>query len=114
SAGDCIPCGIAQCGNKCVDTGNDRQNCGSCGHACTGTQQCVSGACAAGVTMIAVGPTAQGKIGSNGAYPQDLAQVRVDSALPMQVVTVDITINNQDAGHNSLTLFSGINETPTL
>jgi hypothetical protein len=37
--------GYSQCGANCVDTSNDKQNCGQCGHRCSGTKPCVAGEC---------------------------------------------------------------------
>jgi hypothetical protein len=33
------------CGNKCVDTKTDDQNCGGCGNPCAAGESCVDGAC---------------------------------------------------------------------
>jgi phospholipase C len=33
------------CGGSCIDVTADDQNCGSCGHACTGAQHCAAGVC---------------------------------------------------------------------
>ncbi|HEX6243159.1 MAG TPA: hypothetical protein VFZ61_19735 [Polyangiales bacterium] len=33
------------CGDKCVDTRQDRENCGYCGLACAGSLQCLEGVC---------------------------------------------------------------------
>ena len=30
---------------ECVDTDTDADNCGSCGHVCTGSQECCDGEC---------------------------------------------------------------------
>ncbi len=38
-------CTSTMCGNACVDTSNDPDNCGSCGTACTSTQVCSQGKC---------------------------------------------------------------------
>ena len=35
--------GLTSCGGKCVDTGNDPQNCGGCGVVCN--TPCVAGVC---------------------------------------------------------------------
>ena len=35
------------CGEQCVDVGNDPANCGACGHACAAGQPCAGGACGA-------------------------------------------------------------------
>jgi len=43
-AGAC-PLGERQCGNACVDPGNDANNCGRCGTACTGGKACFGGKC---------------------------------------------------------------------
>ena len=43
-AGAC-PLGERQCGNACVDPGNDANNCGKCGTACTGGKACFGGKC---------------------------------------------------------------------
>jgi len=40
----CIP-GTVQCGDTCVETSTDSQNCGACGAACSGGNVCVGGAC---------------------------------------------------------------------
>jgi len=37
--------GSTKCGNKCVDTQNDRYNCNGCGNVCDGGGKCVMGAC---------------------------------------------------------------------
>jgi hypothetical protein len=39
------PGGTKDCGGKCVDTQNDRGNCGGCGHPCQSSQSCVAGVC---------------------------------------------------------------------
>lgn len=41
---DCGP--LLSCGSYCVDSANDENNCGSCGHACGFTQSCCGGVCA--------------------------------------------------------------------
>ncbi|MEZ4409655.1 MAG: MXAN_6577-like cysteine-rich protein [Polyangiales bacterium] len=42
------PCGAGQtrCGDVCVDTASNNDNCGSCGNACSAGQTCTAGACA--------------------------------------------------------------------
>jgi hypothetical protein len=37
--------GTVKCGNACVNTATDRQNCGACGKRCGGGETCVKGAC---------------------------------------------------------------------
>ncbi|CAN5912850.1 hypothetical protein BH11MYX4_BH11MYX4_09690 [soil metagenome] len=44
--------GSAACGDACVDLKTDKANCGACGKACSGTQQCVAGKCAAGGCVL--------------------------------------------------------------
>ncbi|MDB4931125.1 MAG: Tryptophan synthase alpha chain [Myxococcaceae bacterium] len=42
--GTCAAC--TMCSGECIlDLSADRRNCGACGHACVGSQQCRSGAC---------------------------------------------------------------------
>lgn len=43
------------CGGSCVNTRVSRVNCGRCGHACTGTADCVSGRCANEIVDVALG-----------------------------------------------------------
>jgi len=56
---DCSMRGLTCCGNKCVNTGNDVTNCGSCGNRCTGDfpycdrGSCGSPACDSGITCSA-------------------------------------------------------------
>ena len=41
-----VPGGVLQiCGNKCVDTLSDEDNCGTCGKACASGQACTGGQC---------------------------------------------------------------------
>jgi hypothetical protein len=44
--GTCPGAGEMACGNQCINTGVDHDNCGSCGHACGASQVCVSSGCA--------------------------------------------------------------------
>jgi hypothetical protein len=44
-----------QCSGTCVDPQNDSNNCGSCGNACAGGQQCVAGACQCNLTSCPMG-----------------------------------------------------------
>ena len=44
--GPCGPGVNAKCGDTCVDTNSDFQNCGECGTACRSDQVCSHGACA--------------------------------------------------------------------
>ena len=40
------PCPSAtQCGQSCVDTDNDAQNCGGCGLSCAEGELCIEGSC---------------------------------------------------------------------
>lgn len=36
---------VHRCGDKCVNTVNDRNHCGACGHQCPNDQECVSKEC---------------------------------------------------------------------
>jgi len=63
------PAGSTTCGSStCVSTDSDPQNCGTCGHACTGTQMCVAGGCveacngSATISGCASGPTEDGAV----------------------------------------------------
>lgn len=40
----CDP-GIACCENACIDTSDDPENCGACGHECADGELCIAGAC---------------------------------------------------------------------
>jgi Stigma-specific protein, Stig1 len=39
--------GTVECDGSCADLASDNSNCGSCNHACTSSENCVSGACQA-------------------------------------------------------------------
>ena len=41
----CCPPGLTDCGNQCVDTLSDDQNCGTCGNACGAGESCCGGEC---------------------------------------------------------------------
>ena len=47
----CVPdCGGLRpdcCGTDCVDVMNDANNCGACGHHCSGSESCMDGLCCA-------------------------------------------------------------------
>ncbi|MEI8257623.1 MAG: hypothetical protein WCJ30_18260, partial [Deltaproteobacteria bacterium] len=47
ASADVAPClaPMSQCGDLCVNAQTDRDNCGSCGHACPAGQSCAGGAC---------------------------------------------------------------------
>ena len=48
NGGCALECGAATpCGQLCVDTHVDRNNCGGCGQACAQGEQCVAGVCEA-------------------------------------------------------------------
>jgi hypothetical protein len=36
---------LVMCGGRCSNPETDRQNCGTCGHACLPTQVCRAGGC---------------------------------------------------------------------
>lgn len=44
-------CSYTVCGSLCVDTSIDDNNCGSCGHACTGGSSCTNSTCQCSGTM---------------------------------------------------------------
>jgi hypothetical protein len=44
-AAEACPMGQTACGNGCIDTSMDLNNCGSCGNMCPATQSCVGGFC---------------------------------------------------------------------
>lgn len=46
-SGHGCPSGSVDCGNGCVNTNNDPENCGSCGRACAPSEQCHGGVCGA-------------------------------------------------------------------
>jgi hypothetical protein len=41
----CASAGLARCGTSCVDTSNDRANCGACGTTCGPSSACQGGRC---------------------------------------------------------------------
>jgi len=43
------------CGNACVNTASDPNNCGACGHACSSGQSCTSGVCGGGAAVCGNG-----------------------------------------------------------
>lgn len=45
STGIVCMAGTSRCGNGCADYQIDNRNCGGCGQACLGSQQCTNGAC---------------------------------------------------------------------
>jgi hypothetical protein len=52
-AGATLCCGGVLCGASCSDLSSDNANCGSCGHACPGSETCTAGACVACATQCA-------------------------------------------------------------
>src|SRR5512135_2855836 len=52
--GPCGPGTAVKCGDTCVDTQSNAQNCGACGKACPADQVCSHGTCA---TVCAQGTT---------------------------------------------------------
>jgi hypothetical protein len=61
TTGHCCSVGMAYCGSACVDMMSDDNNCGWCGHTCTGGQTCGGGVCAACVALA--GPALTTNIG---------------------------------------------------
>ncbi len=55
------------CGTRCLDTENDRDNCGGCGNACTSAQVCKSGQCVAGAATL-----------GSGELPLLISEYRID------------------------------------
>ena len=51
------PAGESCCGNACVDTGNDKDNCGGCGNACAAGKVCRQSACACPAGQVECGGT---------------------------------------------------------
>ncbi len=47
--------GLSRCGSACVDTSNNKTNCGSCGTVCAGAQVCVNSICRAPPPVCDVG-----------------------------------------------------------
>jgi hypothetical protein len=37
--------GYVQCGEQCIEVSSDQNNCGACGHVCSGGNACVEGSC---------------------------------------------------------------------
>jgi hypothetical protein len=55
--------GFKCCGGRCVNTGNDILNCGTCGHVCNGTQPyCDNGTCATSWPCIMTGTCSTGTV----------------------------------------------------
>jgi hypothetical protein len=44
--------GLIACGDKCVDSAFDRDNCGTCGNACAATEVCKAGKCSSDCGML--------------------------------------------------------------
>jgi hypothetical protein len=61
--------GLTSCKGKCVDTGNDPQNCGGCGVVCN--TQCVAGVCALIIADAGTPP----KVGDNACLAIDATNV---------------------------------------
>ena len=61
--------GLTSCGGKCVDTGNDPQNCGGCGVVCN--TQCVAGVC----SLISADAGTPPKVGDNACLAIDATNV---------------------------------------
>jgi hypothetical protein len=57
-AGVCsCPSGQTSCSGSCINTLSDKNNCGSCGHACAAASYCSGGKCCSKVPAGGMPPT---------------------------------------------------------